>query len=339
MSDIAKNYIQVLDQIKSNIKTAQIKASLSVNQEMLILYWNIGRLILDQQNKEKWGAGIVRALSKDLQVEFSSMKGLSYTNLRYMQRFAKTYPDLLCQEPLGKLGHPILNITWYHNLALLEKAKTNEQRLWYAKKTIENGWSRNVLAIQIEGQAYDRQALDQKKIHNFDVALPDPQSDLATQILKNEYNFEFLTISKKHKEKELEDALVSNIIKFLLELGKGFAFVGQQYHIEVDGDDFYIDLLFYHIKLKSYIVIELKTGKFKPEYVGKLGFYLSCVDADLRDETDNNSIGIILCQSENKAVKDRSVQLLTKPVGVSTYKITKDIPKELKSLENIKKLL
>ena len=166
MSDIAKNYIQVLDQIKSNIKTAQIKASLSVNQEMLILYWNIGRLILDQQNKEKWGAGIVRALSKDLQVEFSSMKGLSYTNLRYMQRFAKTYPDLLCQEPLGKLGHPILNITWYHNLALLEKAKTNEQRLWYAKKTIENGWSRNVLAIQIEGQAYDRQALDQKKIHN-----------------------------------------------------------------------------------------------------------------------------------------------------------------------------
>jgi predicted nuclease of restriction endonuclease-like (RecB) superfamily len=351
-------YLQTIEDLKAKINTAQIKAHLSVNKEMIILYWQIGKTILDKQSQESWGSKITKKLSEDLTKSFPNMKGFSYTNLRYMQRFSETYPDLLiCPQSAGKLAkeknqqifysdysQKILGIPWGHNREILDKLKESEQRLWYANQVIENGWSRNVLVTQIKTDLYSRQAQKEIKSNNFHLTLPEVSSDLANEIFKDEYNFEFIDNSKgRLKERALEDALIDDVIKFLTELGKGFAFVGKQYHFEVDGDDFYTDLLFYHIKLKSYIVIELKTGKFKPEYVGKMGFYLACVDDYLKDKNDNNSIGIILCQDENskKQVQDKSLRCMIRPIGVSGYSLAGkgELPKELEPLRELKKLI
>ena len=281
-----KNYLLTLEDIKQKIKTAQIKAHLSVNKEMLILYWQIGKAILEKQEKEGWGAKITRKLSEDLGKAFPNMKGFSYTNVRYMQRFAENYPDLLiCQQAAGKLeenifysdyANSILSIPWFHNMVLLDKVKDEKQRLWYANQTIKNGWSRNVLVHQIQTDLFSRQTKEALSANNFKNTLSIDDSEALQEMVKGEYNLEFIENGEGLiKERKLERAIVDDIEKFLLELGKGFAFVGKQYHLEVSGEDFYIDLLFYHIKLKSYIVIELKTGKFKPEYAGKMGFLFS----------------------------------------------------------------
>lgn len=343
----SKDYLQTLDSIKQKVKTAQIKAHLAVNKEMLILYWQIGKIIVEQRKSQKWGSKVIEQLAQDLRIEFNTIKGLSTTNLKYMATFAETYPQLLIeqdttisQQTADQLQNKyfisdqlsiILSIPWFHNVEIFTKLKDQSQRIWYASQTIENSWSRNVLTHQIKSNLYSRQASD-KKTNNFKITLPEPQSDLANDLIKDEYNFDFIT-NKDLKERELEGSLIDNIIKFLLELGKGFAFVGKQYNLNVGGDDFYIDLLFYNIKLKSYFVIELKTGKFKPEYVGKMAFYLSVIDSEIKDQSDKDSIGMILCTDKNQIVAEKSVKYITKPVGISEYRIADKIEdKKVKEL-------
>ncbi len=324
MQNIDKSYIEILDTLKQKIKTAQLKASLAVNAEMLILYWEIGKIILEKQKQEGWGAKIIDTLSHDLSTNFPEMKGFSTRNLKYMRKFAETYPDFkFVQVPLAL-------ITWYHNITLLDKIKNKEERLWYANKTVEFGWSRNVLVLQIESQLYQRQAIADKT-SNFKNTLPVPQSELAHNMLKDPYKFDFLGIGQESQEKEIENALVQHMKKFLLELGVGFAFVGQQYHLEVGEQDFYLDLLFYHLKLRCYVIIELKSKEFKPEYAGKLNFYLSAADDLLRHPGDKPSIGILLCKNKNNVIAEYALKDINKPIGISEYTLTQAIPENLKT--------
>jgi len=329
---IEHTYVTTLKTLKEKIRTAQIKASLSVNSEMIQLYWEIGRTIAEQQKKQNWGDKTVQKLSEDLQKEFPGMKGFSYRNITYMKQFYKEYQELtIVQQAAAQLP-------WWHNVVLLDKVKSKEERDWYAKQTIENGWSRNVLVMQIESRLYHRQVLE-GKITNFKKTLPRPQSDLAEQIMKDPYKFDFLSVYNEAQEKDIENALVKHITKFLLELGTGFAFVGQQYHLEIGGEDYYIDLLFYHLKLRCYVVLELKATKFKPEHAGKLNFYLSAVDDILRHKTDRPTIGILLCKSKNKITAEYALKGISTPMGVSEYNITQAIPKELEqSLPSIEKI-
>lgn len=316
-----KSYKSYIENLKKEIAQARIRASLSVNRELVLLYWKIGNHILEMQEKEGWGAKIIEQVSKDLSKEFPEMKGLGVSNLHYMRRFSADYKaDLILQGPL-------VEIPWYHNLALLDKLKTTEERLWYAYKTIENGWSRNVLVHQIESDLYRRQG---KAVTNFKDTLPTPQSDLVHELIKSPYNFEFLNIADQSREKDLESALIEHIKSFLLELGKGFAFVGSQYHVELEEESYYIDLLMYHIHLHCYVVIELKTGRFLPEHAGKMNFYLNLVDHQLRREGDNPSIGIILCKDKRNVTVKYSLDGLKKPVGVSEYKLNKELETKLK---------
>jgi predicted nuclease of restriction endonuclease-like (RecB) superfamily len=325
---IDKSYIEFISDLKNQIKTARVKAHLAVNRELVLLYFRIGRTILQKQEQEGWGSKIVERISQDLCQEFPEMTGFSTRNLKYMRAFAESYPELFVHEALAQI---IPNITWYHNITIIEQIKDPEQRLWYASETIKNGWSRNVLMHQIKSDLYKRQTtLD--KTHNFHLTLPSLQSDLAANLLKDEYNFEFLR-GTDFKEKDLENHLVENIVKFLLELGKGFAFVGKQYHLEVGGQDFYIDLLFYNIELRCFVAIELKTGEFKPEYAGKLAFYLSVLDEKLKKDHDINTIGIILCTKNNKEISKHSVRYMMKPIGISEYKISEKITdKKIKAI-------
>ena len=327
---ISEDYADFLQSLKSRIATAQTKAALAVNRELVLLYWNIGREILERQEKQGWGAKVVDQLSRDLRSAFPEMKGFSRTNLLYMRRFAETYPDeQFVQVVLGQ-------ITWYHNITLLDKVKDQKEREFYLRQTVENGWSRNVLVWQIESKLFERQG---KAVTNFELTLPKPQSDLAHQLLKDPYNFDFLTLHDDAVERDLENALIANIQKFLLELGVGFAFVGRQYHLEIDGQDFYIDLLFYHLKLRCFVVIELKTGEFKPEFAGKMNFYLSAVDDLLKHEKDEPSIGLILCKSKNKFIAEYALRDVKKPIGVSEMQILQALPENLKgSLPTIEEL-
>ncbi|WP_197053944.1 PDDEXK nuclease domain-containing protein [Cetobacterium sp. ZWU0022] len=324
-------YISLLEELKNKIKISQNRAILSVNKELIFLYYEIGKIILKNQSQKGWGSKIIENLAEDLRKEFPNMKGLSLRNLRYMRLFAESYSAEIMQEILAQLS-------WYHNQALLDKVPL-EKREWYAKKAIENGWSRNVMVHQIESNLYERMLLE-GKTHNFSQTLPDKNSELAAETLKDPYIFDFLNLSESYLEKELEDSLVENITKFLLELGKGFAYVGRQYHLEVGGEDFYIDLLFYHLKLRSYIVIELKTGKFKPEYAGKMNFYLSAVDDLLKHKDDNKSIGIILCKDKNTTIAEYALRDNSKPIGVSEYKLSlpAELAKELPTVEQLTKL-
>jgi predicted nuclease of restriction endonuclease-like (RecB) superfamily len=297
-----------------------VRAALSVNRELVLLYWQLGRDILTRQRQQGWGAKVITKLSKDLRQAFPEMKGFSRTNLLYMRAFAEAYPDeQIVQAVLGQ-------ITWYHNIALLDKLKSLEERLWYAQKTVEHGWSRNVLVHQIETGLHRRLGA---ALTNFDRTLPKPQSDLAQQLLKDPYNFDFLSIGEEAQERDLERALVNHIRDFLLELGVGFAFVGSQYHLEVDGDDFYIDLLFYHLRLRCYVVIDLKMKEFQPEYSGKMNFYISAVDDLLRHPDDQPTIGIILCRGKKKTVAEYALRDLNKPIGISTYKLKDSLPQTL----------
>lgn len=264
------------------------------------------------------------------------MKGLSARNLKYMRKFAEIYPDFeLVQQVVALLP-------WGHNVFLMDKIKTPEKRLWYARKAINNGWSRNVMVMQIEHKLYERQG-KAEKINNFDLTLPKPQSDLAQEMLKDPYKFDFLSLGDEAQEREIEKELVKHITHFLLELGKGFAFVGQQYHLNIAGDDYYLDLLFYHLTLNCFVVIELKAGEFKPEYAGKLNFYLSAVDDLLKREHDAPSIGILLCKTKNRVKAEYALKDIQKPIGISEYKLVESIPEELKTslptIEEIEKEL
>jgi predicted nuclease of restriction endonuclease-like (RecB) superfamily len=344
-------YINLLSSLKKRIATARIKAVLAVNTELIHLYWDIGKSILARQEQKGWGAKITATLSKDLSKVFPEMGGLSKTNLDYMLRFSNTYPDLfsqrvvgkspISQRPVGKLstfGKLIGQIPWGQNIALMEKLSNNKERLWYAGQCIQHSWSRTTLEHQIESGLYHRQR-KQQKTNNFKKLLPPSHSDLAEQALKDPYIFDFLNINKKHKEKELEDKLMEHITKFLIELGSGFAFVGRQYHLNVGKEDFYIDLLFYHIRLKSYIAVELKIDKFKPEYAGQLAFYLSAIDGVLKQTDDNPSIGILLCPTKDNVVVEYALQGINNPMGVSEYQTSKHIPKNLrKELSGIHEL-
>ena len=331
---IPNNYSTFLADLKSRIRQTQLKAAVSVNRELIILYWKIGKDILANQEKLGWGSKVIDQLSKDLRHEFPDMKGFSVRNLKYMQAFAAAYPGIeFVQTVLAQL-------TWYHNITLLQYVKDQNIREYYIRKAIEHGWSRNILVHQIESGLHLREGA---ATTNFPMTLPPVQSDLAHNTLKDPYIFDFLTLSEKAQEKELEDALIFHIQQFLLELGVGFAFLGRQYPLMIGDQDFYIDLLFYHTKLHCYIVIELKANEFKPEYAGKLNFYLSAVDDLLRKDGDNPPIGILLCREKNKAIAEYALRDIQKPMGISEYQLTRALSEDLKgtlpSVEEIEKVI
>ncbi len=321
-ASIAEGYDDFLRDLKERIRNAQVRAVLAVNRELVLLYWQIGRDILQRQQQQGWGAKVIERLSADLRSSFPEMKGFSRTNLLYMRAFAEAYSDeQIVQQLAGQ-------IPWFHNCTLLDKVKDPTERRWYIQQTIEYGWSRNILVHQIESGLYHRQG---KATTNFDRTLPQPQSELAQQLLKDPYNFDFLSLGKDALERDLERALIDHIRDFLLELGVGFAFVGSQYHLEVGGQDFYIDLLFYHLRLRCYVVVDLKMSDFQPEYSGKMNFYLSAADDLLRHPDDQPSIGIILCKSKNQAIAEYALRNLSKPIGVSAYQLQSALPEQMKS--------
>ena len=324
-------YLATVEQIKQEIKAAQYRASVQVNAELVLLYHGIGVVI----NEHKaWGNKFVENLASDIRREFPTSKGYSVRNLKYMAKFAQTYPD---REFVQQV---VAQIPWGHNLVLLDKVSDPEERHWYLVACQNNGWSRAVLVHQIESGLYQRQVLADK-VSNFERRLPSPQSELAVQTMKDPYIFDFIPFKEDMVERDIERALVRDVTKLLLELGTGFAFLGNQYHLNVGGEDFYIDLLFYNLNLRCYVVIELKTGEFKPEYAGQLNFYLSGVDGILKKEQDNPSIGLLLCKSKNDLVAEYSLKDMSKPIGVSAYQITSNLPeelgKQLPSVEDIQK--
>lgn len=324
-------YLETIERIKSEIRVAQYKAAVSVNQELILLYHSIGEVI---NTHKAWGSKFIDSLAKDIKIAFPNAKGYSVRNLKYMAKFAMTYPDRQFVQTVSA------QIPWSHNVAILDKVKDPSQRVWYIQKTAENGWSHSVLIHQIESGLYERQVIAEK-ISNFESRLPSPQSELAIQTMKDPYIFDFIPFKEDMVERDIERALVHDVTKLLLELGTGFAFLGNQYCINVGGDDFYIDLLFYNLNLRCYVVVELKTGDFKPEYAGQLNFYLSAVDGILKKEQDNPSIGLLLCKSKNDLVAEYSLKDMSKPIGVSEYQITNNLPieleKQLPSVEDIQK--
>ena len=307
---VPPDYERFLADVKARIQSAQVRATLAVNAELVQLYWTIGRDILARQREQGWGAKIVQRLADDLRAAFPGVGGFSRANLMYMRAFAAAYPDLpFVQRAVGQ-------IPWGHNIALIERVKDPTERLWYAGQSVAYGWSRAVLVHQIESDLYSRQG---KAANNFQRTLPPPQSDLARELLKDPYHFDFLTLAPDAVERELENGLLDHVQKFLLELGTGFAFVGRQVPLEVDGEDFFLDLLFYHLRLRCFIVIDLKTGDFKPEHGGKMNFYLSAVDDRLKHATDQPSIGLILCKTAKKTIAEYALRDLAKPVGVTPH--------------------
>lgn len=317
------DYKAFIQDIKQRVKTAQIKAAVTVNQELLRLYWDLAALMVEKQKTAAWGDGFLLQMSRDLQAEFPDMKGFSKRNLEVMRqwyRFWEEQPTIAQQL--------VAQIPWGHNLVIISKVKNTEEALFYVQKTVQNNWSRAVLTHQIESNLYQRQG---KAISNFQATLPAPHSDLANQTLKDPYIFDFLSLTESHNEKELENALVEHVTRFLLELGAGFSYLGKQYKLEISGDEFFIDLLFYHVKLHCYVVVELKTGKFKPEFAGQLNFYVSAVDSVLKSEFDNATIGLLICKSKNNTVVEYALKGIQNPIGVSEYSITKSLPDEFKS--------
>mgnify|MGYP001026524879 CR=1 FL=1 len=319
-------YKTFLSGLKERIRTAQVKAALAVNQELVLLYWQMGQDILQRQKKEGWGGKVVTQLAKDLKREFPDMKGISRTNLLYMRAFAEAYPEKeFVQQLVGQ-------IPWGHNVRLLDKVKNPDERRWYIRQTIINGWSRNVLEIQIESGLYQRQG---DAVTNFERTLPQPQSDLAQQLIKDPYNFDFLTLRKGALERELEAGLVSHIRDFLLELGVGFAFLGSQYAITVDEKEYRIDLLFYHTQLRCYVVIDLKMTEFEPEYAGKMNFYVSAIDDRLRRGDDQPTIGIVLCKTKRRTTAEYALRNVSTPIAISTHQLPEGLQEQLPSIQQL----
>ena len=357
-------YRDLLADIKARIRAAQHRAALSANAEMVLLYWDIGRLIAARQEHEGWGAGVIPRLAMDLKNELPEEKGFSERNIKLMVQFFKTYPDTLelgqpsvaqiasehpprsigqravAQLPaptpmapqaasqLHTLQHAVLSMSWAHNVILIQKLKDLPTRLWYACQTLEQGWTRDTLILQIKNRAHERQGA---AITNFTTTLPSTHASLAQSLLKDPYLFDFLTLTEPFQERELETGLVAHIQKFLLELGRGFAFVGRQYPLTVSDREFYLDLLFYHLHLRCFVVVDLKKGDFKPEYAGKMNFYCSAVDAQLRHAGDAPTIGLILCQTKDRILAEYSLKDIHKPIGVADYELTRALPAELAS--------
>ncbi len=358
-----KDYQNLLNSLKEKIRHSRLKAAMAVNFELLKIYWDIGNAIITQQKKEGWGAKIIDRLAADLKAEFPDFKGLSIRNLKYMRAFAEAYPDfLIVQTPAAQLDrtnfdgeivqvlpaqiertnnpsgtkinenefvqHPAAQITWSHNQVLLDKIKDPSVRLFYMQQTITNGWSRDVLVLQIENNLFSRQG---KAVNNFPHTLPAPDSDLAIQTFKSPYVFDFLTLSEAVRERDIERGLTEHLKKFMLELGRGFAYVGNQYNLNVEDDDYFLDLLFYNYHLHCFVVFELKIGEFKPEFAGKLNFYINTINGQIKGAEDKPTIGILLCKTPNDTVVKYSLQGIKTPMGVAEYKIAKALPKQLRS--------
>lgn len=364
-------YCDLLSDIKGRIAQAQVKAALSANAEMIYLYWDLGKMIAAKQEREGWGAAVIPRLAVDLKNDFPDSQGYSERNLKRMIRFYREYsflhpfvPQAVAQlnhahlhnSPIGTekaqpsivkvvtkvpqavakleksdlsdLQQAVAQLPWGHNVVLWEKVKDLKNRLWYMQQTIENGWSRDVMVTMIKSNAHERQGA---ATTNFDGVLPPAQSDLAGQVLKSPYLFDFMTLDQPFRERELEIGLIKHLEKFLLELGQGFAFVGRQYKLEAGDQDFFIDLLFYHIKLRCFVVVDLKIGGFKPEYAGKMNFYCNVVDDTLKHDADQPTIGLILCQDKNKVTAEYALHGMTQPIGVSEYELTRALPHEFKS--------
>ena len=346
-SEIDKDYGLILKDLKEKIRQARLRASVVVNEQLLQVYWEIGQTILEQQSKQAWGAKIIERLAADLKIEFDDMKGFSARNLRYMRDFAKAYPNLSIWQPLvaklqdaenqnpeivqpvaAQLEKLVSQLPWTHNTILLDKLPSQEQRLFYVQKCIQNGWSKAILIHQIESDLYNRQG---KAITNFEQTLPKYQSDLARETFKNPYLFDFLGIEEEIHERELEKALIQHMKKFLLELGRGFAFVGNQRNLVVNGDDFFLDLLFYNYHLHCFVVFELKVGDFLPEYAGKLNFYINTIDQQIKGAEDKATIGVLLCKTPNETVVKYALMGIQSPMGVAEYELINALPKQLKA--------
>lgn len=318
------DYATWLADLKTQIRSARLQASLAVNRELVLLYWRMGREILERQDTQGWGAKVIEQLAKDLRAEFPDMRGLSPRNMKYMRAFAEAWPvETFVQQAAAQ-------IPWFHNCTILDKLKDRATREWYIRKTIENGWSRSVLELQIETAVHNRLGAAQ---NNFARTLPAPQSDLARDLLKDPYAFDFLGIADASSERTIEKALTTHLRDFLLELGVGFAFVGSQYKLDIEGDEFFIDLLFYHTRLHCYVVIELKNTEFRFEYTGQLNGYLAAVDDLVRDPAfDAPTIGMVLCKSKKKTMVEYALRGVQTPMGVSTYRTTPELPQEISAL-------
>lgn len=336
-SSLPKGFFETFAALKQKIQEAHLSAVISVNQRLIQLYWEIGRTIVENQKTQKWGTKVLESLGDELQKSFPGKTGFSRANLFKMRSFYLSYAKV--SQAVRQFDElPIAQIPWGHNVLLITKLKDDKERLWYAKMVIEEGWSRKALDDAIEAKYFHRYG---KAITNFKDRLPEPQSQLAQDMLKDPYNFDFLELTDGFKERELEQGLIDHIQQFLIELGQGFAFVARQYPLEVDGDDYYLDLLFYHLKLRCYCVIEIKTTDFKPEYAGKMNFYLSAVDDFLKSDTDNPSIGLILCKTKKQFTAEYALRDIRKPMGVSQYQgiITKSLPKRFQqSLPSIEEI-
>jgi predicted nuclease of restriction endonuclease-like (RecB) superfamily len=331
-ADAPHDYVAVLSEIKGRIQETRLRTVLAANAAMTLLYWDIGRVILKRQEKQGWGAKVIDRLSADLRQAFPDMRGLSPRNLKYMRAFSAAWPGRAIVQRV------IAQLPWRQNIALLEQLDKPKIRLWYAEQTIAQGWSQPVLRLQIENALHKRQG---KAATNFPVTLPPADSDMAVQVFKDPYLFDFLGTADTRRERDVEQALVDHIQKFLLEMGKGFAFVGRQVHMEVEGEDFYLDLLFYHYVLRRFVVIELKAVPFDAAFVGKLNLYLSAVDDLLRQPDDKPTIGLLLCQSKNRLVVEYALRGLQKPIGVAEWQtqLVKALPGELNgSLPTVEEL-
>lgn len=327
-----KEYKKFLVELKEKVKNSQLKAAVKVNYELLNLYWELGKKITEKQKEYSWGDSFISNLSNDLKKEFPDMKGFSVQNLKNIRYWYLFYAEyLIGLQPvsqLKKIENKIKSIPWGHNQRIMYKCKSVREAIFYVEKTIENGWSRTILEHQIDSKLYERLG---SAISNFDSRLPKVQSELAKQTIKDPYNFDFLTLRDKYDERELEDALVKQITSFLLELGTGFSYIGRQVHLKVGDSDFYIDLLFYHVKLHCYVVVELKTEKFKPDFAGQLNFYVTAVNRDLKSQEDNQTIGILICKDKDNVVAEYSLANISQPIGISKYEISKLLEKEYKS--------
>lgn len=341
LTALPADYGPLLTEIKARVRHAQTRAVMAVNAELIRLYWEIGALIDQRQQQEGWGAAVIPRLARDLHNELPEEKGFSERNIKRMLAFHRAYPHVVPQAVAQIGGQPqvpqpvalfptdlLLALPWGHHSELLAKVKDAATRQWYMQAAVRFGWSRNILLMQIETSAHLRQG---RATTNFAGRLPPPESDMAQQTLKDPYIFDFLTLANGFHERELETGLVAHLEKFLLELGQGFAFVGRQYHLDLGGDDFYIDLLFYHLKLRCFVVIDLKRGDFKPEYAGKMNFYCNVVDDRLRHASDAPTIGLILCQQPNRVLAEYALRGIDKPIGVSTYELTRALPAELQT--------
>ena len=336
-TSIPLGFAEVFQELKKKIQEARLSAAVAVNQRLIKLYWEMGKTIFEIQQTQKWGSRDIESLGNELQKAFPGISGFSRSNLFKMRAFYLSY-EKVSQTVKQFEELPIAQIPWGHNVILVTKIKDTEERLWYAHMTIEEGWTREALEDAIGSKCFRRHG---KAITNFKDRLPEPQSQLAQEILKDPYQFDFLELRNGYKERELEQGLIDHIQQFLIELGQGFAFVARQYHLEVDGEDYYIDLLFYHLQLRCYCVIEIKTTSFKPEYAGKMNFKLSVVDNCVKSDADNPSIGLILCKTKKQFTAEYALRDIRKPMGVSQYEgiITKSLPKRLQqSLPSIQEI-